>query len=642
MVLDIVLMITSDVLLPIYLLIIGLIFALILRDSKALDPALFISSVASVTMILLAIQTLTSDLTIPKITTELQILLGTSNLLKTFTLSLDELSAFFILTLGIVGLASSIYGIAYIKRYLGVESLSFYSLAYTLFLLSMYLVLVSNDVVLFIISWELMAITAFFLIAFERTSEVARRAALKYLLMSYSGSGLIIMSLLILYLLSGSTSFTSLKGLNLDVITQYLLMLLFTVGFGIKAALVPMHNWLPDAHPEAPSNVSALLSGFMIKTAVYGILRFTVSLLRLNYYVLGFVLASLGIISAIYGTSMALLQTDSKKLMAYHSVGQIGYIFLGIGGGLMLYPNTLGIIAVSAGLFHVLNHAVFKSLLFLTAGSVIYRVGSRDLNILGGLARYMPITFISGSIASLSISGIPPLNGFASKWLIILSLLLSNHPILVIYASLAIFVSALTASSFVKYLSRTYLSNPIKSLSNIRDVPLPMIIAQLFLSFLCVLLGVFFYVPLNLTLRTVSNIFIADLTSVNILITKVFNILTFLMLLLVMIIISLVVSIYTLRRRARVVPLWTFGTRDLLPTKLGLSATSYYTEFEHTYSFSYKFRLYVYRFIIDPLTSKFMKFVRTYDSVDTYLYVMLVVVDIFLTVLVLIVLTMVV
>jgi len=642
MVLDIVLMITSDVLLPIYLLIIGLIFALILRDSKALDPALFISSVASVTMILLAIQTLTSDLTIPKITTELQILLGTSNLLKTFTLSLDELSAFFILTLGIVGLASSIYGIAYIKRYLGVESLSFYSLAYTLFLLSMYLVLVSNDVVLFIISWELMAITAFFLIAFERTSEVARRAALKYLLMSYSGSGLIIMSLLILYLLSGSTSFTSLKGLNLDVTTQYLLMLLFTVGFGIKAALVPMHNWLPDAHPEAPSNVSALLSGFMIKTAVYGILRFTVSLLRLNYYVLGFVLASLGIISAIYGTSMALLQTDSKKLMAYHSVGQIGYIFLGIGGGLMLYPNTLGIIAVSAGLFHVLNHAVFKSLLFLTAGSVIYRVGSRDLNILGGLARYMPITFISGSIASLSISGIPPLNGFASKWLIILSLLLSNHPILVIYASLAIFVSALTASSFVKYLSRTYLSNPIKSLSNIRDVPLPMIIAQLFLLFLCVLLGVFFYVPLNLTLRTVSNIFIADLTSVNILITKVFNILTFLMLLLVMIIISLVVSIYTLRRRARVVPLWTFGTRDSLPTKLGLSATSYYTEFEHTYSFSYKFRLYVYRFIIDPLTSKFMKFVRTYDSVDTYLYVMLVVVDIFLTVLVLIVLTMVV
>ena len=635
-------MITSDVPLPIYLLIIGLIFALILRNSKALDPALFISSVASVTMILLAIQTLTSDLTIPKITTELQILLGTSNLLKTFTLSLDELSAFFILTLGIVGLASSIYGIAYIKRYLGVESLSFYSLAYTLFLLSMYLVLVSNDVVLFIISWELMAITAFFLIAFERTSEVARRAALKYLLMSYSGSGLIIMSLLILYLLSGSTSFTSLKGLNLDVTTQYLLMLLFTVGFGIKAALVPMHNWLPDAHPEAPSNVSALLSGFMIKTAVYGILRFTVSLLRLNYYVLGFVLASLGIISAIYGTSMALLQTDSKKLMAYHSVGQIGYIFLGIGGGLMLYPNTLGIIAVSAGLFHVLNHAVFKSLLFLTAGSVIYRVGSRDLNILGGLARYMPITFISGSIASLSISGIPPLNGFASKWLIILSLLLSNHPILVIYASLAIFVSALTASSFVKYLSRTYLSNPIKSLSNIRDVPLPMIIAQLFLSFLCVLLGVFFYVPLNLTLRTVSNIFIADLTSVNILITKVFNILTFLMLLLVMIIISLVVSIYTLRRRARVVPLWTFGTRDSLPTKLGLSATSYYTEFEHTYSFSYKFRLYVYRFIIDPLTSKFMKFVRTYDSVDTYLYVMLVVVDIFLTVLVLIVLTMVV
>jgi hydrogenase-4 component B len=601
-VLDIALVVSSDVLLPVYLLIVGFLLSLILKESKALDSALITSSLACVTMILLALHTLTSDPTV-RITTELPILLGTSDLLRTFTLSLDELSAFFILVLGVVGLASSIYGIAYVKRYLGVESLKFYSLVYTLFLLSMYLVLVSSDLVLFIISWELMTITAFFLISFEKESEVARRAALKYLLMSYSGSGLIIMSLLVLYLLSGSTSFTSLKGLTLDPTTQYLLMLLLTLGFGIKAALVPMHNWLPDAHPEAPSNVSALLSGFMIKTAVYG-------------------------------TSMALLQIDSKKLMAYSSVGQIGYVFLGVGGGLALYPNPLSIIALSAGLFHVLNHAVLKGLLFLTAGSVIYRVGSRDLNILGGLARHMPTTFVSGLIASLSISGIPPLNGFVSKWLIIISLLLSNNSILTVYASLAIFASALTLSTFMKYLSRTYLSSPNTRLSNVRDVPLPMMTAQLFLAILCILLGVLPYIPLKLILRVTTTITSINLSLVDGLMTDIFNIMTYFALLLIAIAVSLVTTVYVLKSKTKLVQLWTFGTRDLLPVRLGLNATSYYTEFEHTYSFSYRFRTYTYRFIIDPLTSKFMSFVKAYDSVDTYLYIMLLVITAFLTALI--------
>jgi len=629
-------MITNDVLLPIYLLILGSLLSLILRESKALDIALIISSVASVVMVLLALQVLILDPTIPRVTTELQFLLGTSNLLRTFTLSLDGLSAFFVLTLGVVGLASSIYGIAYIKRYLGVESLKFYSLIYTLFLLSMYLVLVSSDMVLFIISWELMSITAFFLISFERTSEVARRAALKYLLMSYSGSGLIIISLLMLYLLSSSTSFTSLKGLTLDDITQYSLMLLLTIGFGIKAALVPMHNWLPDAHPEAPSNVSALLSGFMIKTAVYGILRFAISLVGLNYYVLGLVLASLGILSVIYGTSMSIVQIDSKKLMAFSSIGQIGYIFLGIGGGLVIYPNPLGIIAMSAALLHILNHAVSKGLLFLTAGSIIYRVNSRDLNVLGGLARYMPATFTSSLIASLSISGIPPLGGFISKWLIILSLLLSTNTLLVIYASLAIFASALTTSAFIKYLSRAFLSHPnINSLNHVKEVPTSMVLAQLLLASLCVLLGIFFYIPLNIIIsRAINNIVLFDLNSVTGLVMNMVNILTYIALLLIMITSSLVIVTYVLRYKVRVVPLWTFGTKDLLPSRLGLDSNSYYTEFERTYSFSYVLRLYIYEFLINPITSMFMRFVKAYDKVDTYLYIMLIVISTFLTILI--------
>ncbi len=500
----------------------------------------------------------------------------------------------------------------------------------------MYLVLTTDDVVLFIISWELMSVAAFFLISYEKASEAARSAALKYLLMSYFGSGLIIIALISASFISGSTSFKSLEGINLDPATQYLIMTLLTVGFGIKAALVPLHSWLPVAHPEAPSNVSALLSGFMIKTAVYGILRFAVSLVCLNYHVLGLVLASLGVISAIYGTSMAIIQTDSKKLMAFSSVGQIGYIFLGIGGGLMMYPNPLGIVAISAGLLHTLNHAVSKGLLFLTAGSIIYRVNNRDLSTLGGLARYMPVTFTSGLIASLSISGIPPLGGFISKWLIILSLLLSTNPLLVFYASLAIFASALTTSAFMKYISRGFLSSPnSSSLTHVREAPTPMVVAQILLASLCVLLGVFFYVPLNFIVsRTVSNVIMFDLSSVNALIANTVNVLAYIALLLVTTILSLAVVTYVLRRKVRVAPTWTFGTRDLLPSRLGLDSDSYYTEFERTYSFSYALRLYVYEFIINPMSRGFMWLIKTYDKVDTYLYLMLVVISVFLTALV--------
>ncbi len=623
----------NEALLPIYLLLLSCFISPIFGSVTSLYITSSLSTIASALMIYVSATFLTSG----GLNIWLQPLVRFSQPFSgILNLGIDMLSAFFILVLGIISLASTIYGISYIKRYSGFDSLRSYSTSYPLFLLSMYLVLISNDVILFIISWELMSVAAFFLISFERANEVARRAALKYILMSYLGSGLLIMALILTYVISGSTSFAALRSLSLEPITQYSIITLLLIGFGIKAALVPMHSWLPDAHPEAPSNISALLSGFMIKTAVYGIVRFSILLLSLNYYVLGLILASLGLMSAAYGNLMALIQTDSKRLMAYSSIAQIGYIFLGIGGGLTLHPNYLGFIALTAGLFHTLNHAIFKGLLFLTAGSLIYRTGSRDLNVLGGLAKVMPVTYASGLIGSLAISGIPPLNGFVSKWLIILSLLISGHPILILYAAIAIFVSALTLASFFKYISRAFISNPSNiTLGEVREVPLPMVLAEILLASLCLLLGIFFYIPFNVIASVVNNVVTYDVSRANIIMSEVISALQIFALIVIGILISSLITTYLIRkRRVKLTSLWTFGTKELLPERLGLYAHSYYTEFEDTYSLSYELRYLIYRLIIDPLTKYFMRLVKTYDIVDTYLYTALVTVSIFLAVVV--------
>lgn len=563
----------------------------------------------------------------------LRLLAGSSQILPGFfSVGVDGLSAFFIMTLGILILASSTYGISYLKRYAHTESLRLYSFLYPLFLLSMYLVIISSDVILFIISWELMSITAFFLISYEKVSEVARRAALKYILMSYSGSSLLIIALMLASFIGGSTNFTALKGLVLEPTVHYLIMILLVAGFGIKAALVPMHSWLPDAHPEAPSNISALLSGFMIKTAVYGVIRFAVILLSLNYYVLGLVLASLGAASTIYGTLMALTQTDSKRLMAYSSVAQIGYIFLGIGGGLTLYPNYLGFIAFSAGLLHTLNHAISKGLLFLTAGSLIYGTNSRNLNLLGGLAKAMPITYATGLVGSLAISGMPPLNGFISKWLILIPLLISGNSVLALYAAVAVFASALTTAAFTKYLARAYLSSPKDvPLSSVREAPPPMTLAMILLASLCVALGVFYYIPLNMTFSVVSSIAAYDVSYVGVITSDIIPALYVFSVLISGILVSVLVTAYLMRRhKLRLTPLWTFGTKDLLPRKLGLNAHSYYTEFENTYNFVYVLRDHIHRSVINPLRRWFVTLASSYDAVDTYLPTALVTITILL------------
>ncbi len=433
-------------------------------------------------------------------------------------IKMDFLSAFFVLILGIVGLASSIYGISYINRYLHKQHLGFYGLNYALFLCFMYLVFVVHDIFWFIIFWELMTVTSQFLVSYEREKTVARKAAYKYFCMSKGGTEVIIVSaLIILIILSGmNTSFDMIryytKNLLVEnpILANALIALLF-IGFSVKASLIPFHTWLPDAHPEAPSNVSALLSGVMIKTSVYMFFRIFYFFFEPTVY-WGYIVATIGTITLLVGTMYAILQNDSKRLLAFSSIGQMGYIVFALGSSLLLYSmgeksyTVLASVAFAASLYHVMNHAMFKSLLFLTAGSVIYRTGLRNLNVLGGLAKFMPLTSILTLIASLSLVGIPPFNGFVSKWLIYSSTI-PSFTILAAYGVIALFVSAITAAYAVKYFTTLFTKPAAIKVEKVKDVPLPMMFSQILLATLCIILGIYPAIPLNMISAVSKTIF---------------------------------------------------------------------------------------------------------------------------------------
>ncbi len=414
--------------------------------------------------------------------------------IPSLVLVVDPLTAFFLAIISIVGFASSIYGIGYVQRFVGKEHLGWFSLNYVLFLLSMMFVVSVRDLLWFIVFWELMTLSSQFLVAFEKEKSVALRAGLKYFCITKLGSELMLVaSIVYVWYLTSSTSFEALsKILQSGSLVSYIVVTSFlALAMLIKCASVPFHSWLPDAHPEAPTPVSALLSGAMIKVPIYFLARVFLQLSK-PCLAWGYAIAVLGCITLFVGTMYALVQYDSKKLLAYHSVGQIGYVLLALGAAIAFYASNqpvLAFAAFTASLFHALNHAIFKSLLFLTAGSVLFRTGTRDLNVLGGLARSMPVTAFSALIASLSIAGLPPFNGFASKWLIYASTMLSGTP-LSLAGAVAMFVSSVTTASFIKYFATMFAGSPRIDVSKVREVPPCMTIPQLILATLCIALGV--------------------------------------------------------------------------------------------------------------------------------------------------------
>src|SRR4051812_42569726 len=334
-----------------------------------------------------------------------------------FHVRLDALSGFFLLLLGGVTFGISLFAAAYFH---GEENSGLVSLQYHVFLASMAFVLIADDAYLFMVAWESMALSSYFLVTHEHHVEENRKAGFIYLLIAHLGAIGILLCFGVLQGGFGDFTFASLREAELTPFWATTAFLLAFFGFGAKAGMLPLHVWLPEAHPAAPSPVSALMSGVMLKTAIYGMVRVIYDLIGGIRWEWGVTVLLFGAATSLFGVLFALMQHDLKRLLAYHSVENIGIILIGIGLSMVFIGSghpVAGVLGLIASLYHALNHAVFKSLLFLGAGSILRSTGFRNLNEMGGLIRYMPHVAFCFLIGALAISALPPLNGFVSEWL---------------------------------------------------------------------------------------------------------------------------------------------------------------------------------------------------------------------------------
>ncbi|HNT26883.1 MAG TPA: proton-conducting transporter membrane subunit [bacterium] len=343
--------------------------------------------------------------------------------LETVTLELDALSAFFVLVISFGGIAGTIYGAGYLGGYPD-RPLRGHLFAFALFILSMLLVVTAREVLPFLFAWELMSLSSLVLVFFDRRNDEVRDATVNYFVAMHVAFALILTGFLLFMTRSGSGEFSSFAAATADGPFAETALLILFAGFAIKAGFIPFHSWLPKAHPAAPSHVSGLMSGVMIKTGIYGILRFTL-IVGVPTTRLALIVLALALLSAVVGVLYALAQHDLKRLLAYHSVENIGIIGIGIGLamlGLRIGNGPLILLGMAGALLHVLNHALFKGLLFYGAGAVYRAAHTRDIEKLGGLIGKMPATAALFILGSVAISGLPPLNGFISEFVLYLAM----------------------------------------------------------------------------------------------------------------------------------------------------------------------------------------------------------------------------
>jgi multicomponent Na+:H+ antiporter subunit D len=461
-------------------------FVLPLFGKKGKNAATVLANLATITLLVLAIACVGKKGVYQ---------VGNWSISVGIILVLDGLSSLMLLAIGVVSAAAMLFSAKYMEQY---TAKSKYLSLFMLMVAGMNGLVLSGDLFNLFVFLEIASLASYALVGFGCEHEELE-ASFKYMVLGSVASSFILFALALVY---GNTAYLNMacvakaiqtSGLNAGLMFA---LALFIVGFGLKSALVPFHAWLPDAHPSAPAPISAMLSGIIIKTlGVYSLARVVFNIFGVSVQI-SWLLIALGVLSMVVGVFLAVGQWDLKRLLAYHSISQMGYVVLGIGiGALILAQNgnvAWASLAILGGLFHLVNHAVFKTLLFLTSGSIEMSTGTRQIKALGGLVEKLPFTRAACTIASASIAGVPPFNGFWSKLILVVAAIQAG---LFGLAAVTVIVSLVTLISFLKVQRYIFLGELPENLQGIKENRGTMLAAMVFLACLCVLMGLLVIVP---------------------------------------------------------------------------------------------------------------------------------------------------
>ena len=435
-----------------------------------------------------------------------------------FFIELDPLSAVFLIPILVLSAIAAVYGVEYLHPYREKKNLGASWFFYNTLLIGMMLVVVARNGLLFLVAWEIMSLASFFLVTFEYEKPAVRQAGLIYLIATHIGTAFLIAFFVLLGIHAGSLDFDQVPAVPASLAS--VLFLLAVVGFGTKAGFMPMHVWLPYAHPAAPSHVSAVMSGVMIKTGIYGLVR-VLTILPMPPAWWCWLLIAIGAVSAVLGIIFAIAQHDLKRLLAYSSVENIGIITIGLGVGLLgvnLNSPTLAVLGFAGSLFHVINHCVFKGLLFLGAGAILHSCRTARIDSLGGVIKRMPFTAFTFLVGSIAICGLPPLNGFVSEFLIYLGVFKNGVTggissvicALIVIGSLAL-VGGLALACFTKTFGVIFSGHPRSSFAeHAHEIGGCMKFSMAALAVLCVLLAIFS----PLVIKSAATV-VADITKLS-------------------------------------------------------------------------------------------------------------------------------
>ncbi len=472
----------------------GVILGAILPDRKNPPALALVASLAALTLLWASGRALFSDQPLSSS------LWGVTPFIR-LSVEIDRLSSFFLFVTGLIFLPVSIFSAGYLKRYLGAYSLKSFALFYHLLFASIVLTLIAGDVFSFFVAWEAMSILSYLLVNFEHRREENTRSGFLMLVMGEAGILAGLVAFLVMANASGGASFASLRSVSLGQSARWTVFLLSFFGFGVKAGLVPVNSWLPRAHPAAPGNVSALLSGVIVNLGIYGIVRINVDLLPMTSAGPGLVVLVVGALSALIGVLYANIEHNLKTMLAHHTVEQMGIVTIGLGAGLVFAATghpVIATIAFVAAVYHMTNHSLYKALLFMSAAWVNTTVGVRDMDRLGGLIKRMPWTAAFFLIGAISLVALPPFNGFVSEWLTLQTLLqssvLTSKLTKIIFAlcgaGLAL-TAGLAVTCFAKAFAMSFLGMArSEEVQNASDPPRSMTIPMGILAISCFLLGI--------------------------------------------------------------------------------------------------------------------------------------------------------